>query len=941
MPRTPGEHPSAQTLAGLVGNVTPPDERAALERHLAVCARCRGELETLRAMGLGATESGAALADTHTPVTPRPQPEAPLAPGETVGRYVITRQLGRGAMGQVYVAHDPRLDRQVAVKLLRPDVPAVESKPLRARLEREARALARLSHPNVVAVHDLGDHGESLFIAMDYVEGQTLSDWLRTPRDWREARRLFAAAGAGLAAAHRAGLVHRDFKPDNVLLGPDGVPRVSDFGVSRRVDGQKRDGDEHTITGAGSLIGTPAYMSPEQFDGKPADARSDQFSFCVALYEALTGSRPYTGDSLRGLRDAVHAGGARFPLDARVPRWLQALVLRGLSPSPDDRFPSMDALLAALKGPMRLSRALVALALLAPLAAVLAWREVDRRRNDPCFRVDERASAAWTPELRQRLQTSVLATKVPWAVEAAQQLTDVFDGFVVRWRDDYRAACAQLESAAGPARTRALAHQACLDARLETFGRYRAAFDHADGNMVRDGPGAVASGLAGTACNSVELALDVPDDPARRAVFERLRTRYQELATDLRLSKSKDLRAEVQSAREEADAAGLRGLGASFRLLEARARDRREGMDVVVQVLEDAAVRAEGARDDWVLFHARLDLVKLLAERVDVKRARALVPALRAVAERLGLDPDKSSEVLHAEAVVLSAEGRLREAAAKQRESAEARSLSDPLAFAGWDTLSFLQSRLGQEDEARASGEKAQALARASVGEKHPAFAQVLITEATRLFRDKRIEEARAVMARALAVLEQDPDTRDHALALYNYAVTLNQTGHRDEALPMLTRAIALAEKFGDVARLATMYAGYAETLQEAGRLDEALPASERAVALAEQASGRDSPRLAQPLAVHGALLEALKRYPEAEAVLVRALALLSLPGANPVLRDITRYDLARVRWRDPSRRAAAVDEVTAVRAAFVARGDRYADYVQECDVWLKAHPPR
>src|SRR3954469_19947733 len=209
--------------------------------------------------------------------------------------------LGRGGMGVVLSAYDPLLDRRVALKLLRPGAfPGVSEQEGRARLQREAQAMARLAHPNVVAVHDVGTVGEQLFIAMEYVDGQTLTAWRSSAeRDWRAIVLMYLGAGSGLQAAHAAGMVHRDFKPDNVLIGSDGRPRVGDFGlvsVTRASEGAAT--TEAGTTRHGAIMGTPGYMSPEQVRGEPSDAQSDQFSFCVALYEALYGQRPFAAEDL-------------------------------------------------------------------------------------------------------------------------------------------------------------------------------------------------------------------------------------------------------------------------------------------------------------------------------------------------------------------------------------------------------------------------------------------------------------------------------------------------------------------------------------------------------------------------------------------------------------------------------------------------------------------
>jgi serine/threonine-protein kinase len=274
-------------------------------------------------------------------------------------------------MGVVYAAEDPRLGRKVALKLLHPALAEVAEEQ-QQRLLREAQAMARLSHPNVLPVFDLGTEGRQVFLAMEFIEGPTLAAWLKQrERTWREILGIFLEAGRGLAAAHQAGLVHRDFKPTNVLVGADGRPRVTDFGLVRVAatleEGQPQASPrsaESTLTQTGTVAGTPAYMSPEQLAGRPVDARGDQFSFCVALYEALHGVRPFAADA-----PPEHRWMLRRPdRSPRVPGYVRAVLARGLALEPAERFPSMDALLAALTRPPTLRRRWVALGLAGSLA---------------------------------------------------------------------------------------------------------------------------------------------------------------------------------------------------------------------------------------------------------------------------------------------------------------------------------------------------------------------------------------------------------------------------------------------------------------------------------------------------------------------------------------------------------------------------------------------
>lgn len=322
-----------------------------------------------------------ALAQTLASEPAAASPPKDPAPGSRLGRYRIEQPLGRGAMAQVYAARDLTLHRPVALKLIR----AGDDEAAIHRLVREAQTLARISHPNVVQVFDTGrDDGGLVYIAMERLAGVTLDAYLRERPALRDRLAVFAAAGRGLAAAHDAGLIHRDFKPQNVMVaGPEQV-RVLDFGLAcaadpdREIDSGGRMGGLLVGLGAratlaGALVGTPAYMSPEQWQGRRADARSDQFAFAVCLYEALAERHPYPCSSRQALREAVLAG-APPPLPRSVPRTLRQVVMRGMALSPEARFPSMHALVRALAAPPQRTRLLLAGSGLVAAAALAWWR---------------------------------------------------------------------------------------------------------------------------------------------------------------------------------------------------------------------------------------------------------------------------------------------------------------------------------------------------------------------------------------------------------------------------------------------------------------------------------------------------------------------------------------------------------------------------------------
>ena len=298
-----------------------------------------------------------------------------LFAGQEVAHYRIIGLLGSGGMGVVYAAHDPKLDRKVALKLLRQGVEHESDWPeglAARRLVQEAQAMAKVSHPHVVTVYDVGTGGGRIFVVMELVEGLSSARLLlASPRSWREVLEVFLQAGRGLAFAHARGIVHRDFKPDNVLVGVDGRARVADFGLARAVQGPDGSGLALASSAQPSsstsssrplprtgLAGTPAYIAPELFVGASADARSDQYSFCVSLFEGLYGQRPFQGDRLDSLASGQGGKPSTPPRGSAVPRLVRAALLRGLSVDPAARYPSMDALLSGLDHARSLSRAI-------------------------------------------------------------------------------------------------------------------------------------------------------------------------------------------------------------------------------------------------------------------------------------------------------------------------------------------------------------------------------------------------------------------------------------------------------------------------------------------------------------------------------------------------------------------------------------------------------
>ncbi len=459
-----------------------------------------------------------------------------LPEGTTVGRYIVVSRLAFGGMGVVYVAVDPELDRRVVVKLVR----AHGSAALQARLLREARALAQVSHPNVVTVYDVGTYRDGVFVAMEYIEGTTLGDWLRRERPpWRVVLGVLIGAGRGLAAVHDHGLVHRDFKPGNVVVDRAGQPHVLDFGLVlsdsaawHRAESSASDRHQdrpatdpvRPLTVHGSVLGTPGYMSPEQIDCEPIDARSDQYSFCVVAYEALFGVRPFSGKSLDALTDAMKAQKVAPPRVHEAPARLADLLERGLAWDPADRHRNLHVVLRRLEF-VRSRRwgwwaALAGAALLAGGIGFASGSNQPAVASDPdpCHGLHSTA-AIWNGEQSERVAASFGAVELPYAADFSTQVIRELDAYQERW-EAARAVICHDESATTPRAQKDRQRQiGCLNRRYSALETLVARLVSADEGIVKRSVGAVLGLPVLDVCQDIEglrMTIPSPEDPAMR-----------------------------------------------------------------------------------------------------------------------------------------------------------------------------------------------------------------------------------------------------------------------------------------------------------------------------------------------------------------------------------------------------------------------------------------
>ncbi len=906
----PSACPDETTLSDFLSGMLPEDARVAVLAHLEGCEACQRQV----ALGTSSLPDGPLAREA----------DAPLAPGARLARYVVLERIGRGAMGEVYAAYDPELARQVALKLLRPEGRRVEA--LGQRLMREAQALARLSHPHVVAVHDAGVCEQGVFLTMERVEGDTLTDWLRVPRPTAEVLRVFIDAGRGLAAAHAAGLVHRDFKPANVLVGRDGRVRVTDFGLARAME--QADAPEDTaapapgdtvspLTRTGALLGTPAYMAPEQLAGQGADALSDQFSFCVALHEALHGLRPFEGDTIGALSRAMRAERIRPALgEAKGSARVRRAVRRGLRAAPEARHPSMEALLAQLTPAPRRVRAWVASsAVAASLLGVALGYVAAHRREARCAQEVEKLAVAWSPDKRERVHEAFLATGKPYAAAAWEAAAPALEAHATRWRALRTESCMAADREDPRA---AWLTTACLDTRLWHFAAVTGVLEKADAQTVQNAPQLIASLEGLEACAEAPVLALRPQPP------DTLRPQVDAVHRQLAEAHAR-LDAGNHAAALEVTTALLPALkGIGYRPLEAEVltlHGQLHGLTGKPKEAEDFLYRAvwaaEAGRDDETAARAWILLLWAVGEQMArMDEVNRLVHHARAAVDRLGRErfPALATELHLRMGGQLLVQGKLDEAdeefsqgLALSRRAYGPESLRTSYFLSG---MGRVRSRQIRGPEALAFYRQAQELRERLWGPEHPTLALNLNNLASELLQQGRPDEALAAFHRALALLEaaRSPDHPSLGAPLNNLAVLLRREGRLEESRQFFERALAIFErsKGPDHPNTVTALGGLGMVAYDAQKLDEALDLSQQALARIQRGMGPDTPRAELPLRTLALIHLRAGRPAQARESLQHALRLLQKEnGPDSAVTSGARRELGLVELRAGAPRTA------------------------------------
>jgi tetratricopeptide (TPR) repeat protein len=778
---------------------------------------------------------------------------------------------------------------------------------------REAQAMARLSHPNVIAVHDVGLHGDQVFVAMELIEGQTLRQWLSDkPRTSREVLEVLLPAGRGLAAAHEVGIVHRDFKPDNVMLARNGSVRVLDFGLARSVTRVAPAASVPTSALNRSLTavaGTPAYMAPEQLAAQRADARSDQFAFCVTLHEALTGKRPFAGATTQELLAAIRQGYRDGAVEAQVPSWLRPIIARGLAAEPAARHASMPALLAELgRDPAAARRRLLlAVGALVAVAAVgaLGYQQSRRRASLLCRGAEARLADVWDGPRRERVRAAFAATGVPYAADAFDTTARALEHYAEEWKAMHVDACLATRVRGEQSEELLDLRMSCLDQRRDELRALTELFTSADAKTVQRAAQAAYSLSEVSQCANIaalKAPIPPPRDPAARAPVEQMRKRLAETKALVITGKFKDGLRAAQSLVSEARRLQYAPLTAEALLVQGQLQQNlllgaeseasfRAAMVAAAEGHHETALADGATRLVWTTGY--------LLNRHEEGRFWADF-ALASIRRLGGNNDNRIGTLMSHLSDVAELEGKLDE------------------------SLTLAQRSVEQAERTKPGS---------------PSLARKLAMLAHMLTELERYDEALVANRRAIEISEktEGPNHPDLSRMIGTRGIILTKLKRYDEALELLRRVAALDEAALGPTSLVTAldYSTIGDAYEGMGDYDKALGNGRHAIEIIEAIKAR-TPVIAGVYQSVGGI--ELKRGRPAAAVplLERALSFAQSGGPAEDLAQV-KLLLAQALWQAHGDRQRAVTLVREARAVYAAT-PRLKSGLDEADAWLATH---
>lgn len=782
------------------------------------------------------------------------------SPAPRIGRFAVLEKLGEGAHGVVYAAFDPQLDRRVALKLLRR-----EGGQAQARLLQEARALARLSHPNVVAVHEVGETDGTVFLAMEYIDGTTLDRWLDEEHPAKAVIDMVIAAGRGLVEAHARGLTHRDFKPSNVMVGVDGRARVTDFGVAHVAaeSSVTPDADdlEATVTQTGTVVGTPAYMAPEQHDGRRADALSDQYSFCLTAWEAVLGRHPLATNGRFGgpkaLLEAKLSGPAQWPTPTASRRIVQAL-RRGLCPDPAERWPSMRALLDALSSATATHRRWpwIAAGTGVAAAALVSWSVADPAPDPPCGDPSIRLEGAWDDTTRAGVEAAFRAVGPSYADAAWTRARSNLDGYAADWVSMARETCEA---------TRVHGDQppAVMDMRMTCLQQARVDLSavakvllSADADVVRSAHDIVGSLPPLARCEDLGALMDgvQAPPPAEADAVDRARALLADANAEQLAGRFDSATQSVEAARGALAKTQYGPIQTELALYDGMVRERLSDYAGSEAALRTALKSASAWSQRDHAFEASALLVLVVGQRLgEVEQGLRYLDVAEGLAQG---EPDRLAALQSNVAELFQRAGRYDDAIAEARRAlANADNATEMAA----GSRAKIRAKLGEYLYSRGEHAQAEIELRAAVlefegalGPEHPDAAGIGTILGLAIFGQGRYEEAEAVFRRAATTTEKalGPDHLNTVTVWSNVGLALILQGRHAEARPLFLRAVVAYETVlgPDHPDVAQARYNYASTLQAEGKLEAGRDEFERVLELQREALGPKHPNVGMTL---------------------------------------------------------------------------------------------
>jgi tetratricopeptide (TPR) repeat protein len=903
------------------------------------------------------------------------------------GRYTVLKKLGAGGMGEVYAAYDSKLDRRVALKLLLRAGGTYEM-----RLVREAQAMARLSHPNVVGVFDTGRLRGRMFLAMEFVEGTTLRRWQSAEgRKWNEILRAYLEAGRGLAAAHAAGLMHRDFKADNVLVADGGAIKVTDFGLARALgetgvavpegasspppdpstpgvalsleDGPPPPPPSSTpaldtpVTETGALIGTPGYMAPEQYTGAPLDERTDQFAFCVALFYALYGYKPFAGENAQELGTSTLLDPPREPPKSTpVPAHVLRALLRGLRFERADRYPSMDALLRDLaRDPaQKRRRVLLAAGGLALVAgcAFAAGRVATARTSQLCAGADAEARAVWNPDVEERIGRALAATGVPYAADTWERTRQRIHDHVAQWSAAYTQTCEATRVHQTQSEPVMTVRMACLEQSLDEVRALTQVLATADRKVASKSLSAAMDLTSVDRCKDVVSLTSVepePADPAVRAEIVSIRKELAALHADIEAGVDDAARTHAGPLLDRARAAGYRPLVAEALLLSARAKsDTAAPIDEVMADGAEAEHVADLGRADRTRADAARRMIEWATEAGRFPDAERWSGVTEAALGRVGADIALKQEWLEAMGVLRDHQGRFKEAVDFDRQALEAARLvdHDPARVARAERmLAFGEVSVGNREEARRLAEDADAATILTMGADHPTHIRTITARAFVAGELGEHRQSLDLYRQAIALAERvAPDDGELPLMYNNLCSALVADGECTAAMPFCRKAVesSLAASGPDSINVSYAYSSAGDALSCLHQYDDAIASFASSAAIHERTAAEHEPcyvhsllGLGQALLLEGKASAAVQPLQTALAASATAEGGLTLEEEDA--RGVP-FALAKALWATGRRTPRVTELAKSALAVDERRGN--AEGAGEVKAWLASHSP-